>query len=144
MRLFGYARVSTSQHSLEIQIKALQAEGVKSHRIFCDKGSGSDLSRMGLRPLQLKVEDGETILVKTLDRLGRDTAEMIQLIKDFDDKGVAICFLDNGINTDGTIGKMVTILSAVAQAEHQRILGERMKEDWKSRQIVSDLDENLL
>ena len=83
-------------------------------------------------------------MVKTLDRLGRDTAEMIQLIKDFDDKGVAICFLDNGINTDGTIGKMVTILSAVAQAEHQRILGERMKEDWKSRQIVSDLDENLL
>ena len=37
MRLFGYVRVSTSQQSLEIQIKALQAEGVKYHRIFCDK-----------------------------------------------------------------------------------------------------------
>lgn len=53
---------------------------------------------------------------------------MIALIKEFDSIGVAIRFLDDGISTEGTMGKMVvTILSAVAQAERQRIL-ERTNE----------------
>jgi DNA invertase Pin-like site-specific DNA recombinase len=128
MRLFGYARVSTSQQSLEIQIKALKESGVSISRIFTDKISGSHLDRDGLQLLRLKVEEGDVILVKKLDRLGRDTADMIQLIKEFDDIGVAIRFLDDGISTEGTMGKMVvTILAAVAQAERQRIL-ERTNE----------------
>jgi DNA invertase Pin-like site-specific DNA recombinase len=53
---------------------------------------------------------------------------MIALIKEFDEMGVSIRFLDDGISTEGTMGKMVvTILSAVAQAERQRIL-ERTNE----------------
>lgn len=128
MRLFGYARVSTSQQSLEIQLKALKNEGVQTNRIFTDKISGCHLNREGLQMLRLKVEEGDVILVKKLDRLGRDTADMIQLVKEFDDMGVAIRFLDDGISTEGNMGKMViTILSAVAQAERQRIL-ERTNE----------------
>ena len=128
MRLFGYARVSTSQQSLDNQVKALQAEGVESHRIFSDKVSGSDLDRPGLGLLQLKAEKGDVILVKKLDRLGRDTADMIHLIKEFDENGMAVRFLDDEISTEGTMGKMVvTILSAVAQAERERIL-ERTNE----------------
>ena len=128
MRLFGYARVSTCQQSLDNQVKTLQAKGVESHRLFTDKVSGRDLNRSGLSLLQLKVEKGDVILVKKLDRLGRDTADMIQLIKEFDENGVAIRFLDDGISTEGTMGKMVvTILSAVAQAERERIL-ERTNE----------------
>ena len=128
MRLFGYARVSTSQQSLDVQVKALKAEGVRASRIFTDKVSGSHVNREGLQMLRIKVEEGDIILVKKLDRLGRDTADMIQLIKEFDEMGVAIRFLDDGISTEGTMGKMVvTILSAVAQAERQRIL-ERTNE----------------
>lgn len=128
MRLFGYARVSTSQQSLDIQIKALKDGGVKANRIFADKVSGSHVNREGLSLLRVKVEEGDMILVKKLDRLGRDTSDMIQLIKEFDEMGVAIRFLDDGISTEGTMGKMVvTILSAVAQAERQRIL-ERTNE----------------
>ncbi len=71
----------------------------------------------------MKVEEGDVILVKKLDRLGRDTADMIQLIKEFDAQGVAVRFIDDGISTDGDMGQMVvTILSAVAQAERRRIL----------------------
>src|SRR5205807_9721766 len=63
-----------------------------------------------------------------LDRLGRDTADMIQIIKQFDEMGVYVRFLDDHISTEGTMGKMVvTILSAVATAERQRIL-ERTNE----------------
>lgn len=128
MRLIGYARVSTSQQSLDLQIQALRAKGVKPSRIFTDKATGANVDRNGLNLLRVKVEEGDVILVKKLDRLGRDTSDMIQLIKEFDEMGVAIRFLDDGINTEGTMGKMViTILSAVAQAERQRIL-ERTNE----------------
>ena len=128
MRLFGYARVSTSQQSLELQVNALKEAGVKPNRIFTDKATGTHTDRDGLQLLQVKVEEGDVILVKKLDRLGRDTADMIQLIKQFDTIGVAVRFLDDGISTEGSMGKMVvTILSAVAQAECQRIL-ERTNE----------------
>lgn len=128
MRLFGYARVSTSQQSLDIQVNALKDAGVKENRIFTDISSGSHAKRDGLTLLRLKVEESDVILVKKLDRLGRDTADMIQLIKEFDEIGVSVRFLDDGISTEGTMGKMVvTILSAVAQAERHRIL-ERTNE----------------
>ncbi|CAG0978993.1 partial Transposon gamma-delta resolvase, partial [Anaerolineae bacterium] len=96
MRLFGYARVSTSHQSLELQLKSLKQHGVEKHRIFTDKQSGSDSDREGLNLLRLKVEAGDVILVTKLDRLGRDTADMIQLIKAFDALGVSIRFLDDG------------------------------------------------
>lgn len=83
----------------------------------------------------MKVEDGDVVLVKKLDRLGRDTADMIQLIKEFDVQGVAVGFIDDGISTDGDMGQMVvTILSAVAQAERRRIL-ERTNEGRKEARM---------
>jgi len=129
MRLFGYARVSTSQQSLTLQIKALKESGVKARRIFTDKSSGKNMDdRNGLQLLQMKVEEGDVVLVKKLDRLGRDTFDMIRLIKEFDDAGVAVRFLDDGVSTEGDMGKMViTILVAVAEAERKRIL-ERTNE----------------
>ncbi len=128
MHLFGYARVSTSQQSLDTQIKLLKEEGIKISRIFSDKSTGSKLDRKGLDLLRVKVEEGDLIIVTKLDRLGRDTADMIQLIKYFDNIGVSIKFLSDGISTEGSMGKMVvTILSAVAQAERERIL-ERTNE----------------
>jgi len=128
MRLFGYARVSTSQQSLELQVKALKAAGVTPSRIFSDKATGSNADRPGLHTLQVKVEEGDVILVTKLDRLGRDTADMIQIIKQFHDMGVHVRFLDDHITTEETMGKMVvTILSAVATAERERIV-ERTNE----------------
>lgn len=128
MRLFGYARVSMSRQSLDIQINALKTAGVNDTRIFTDTETGKHVDRHGLKLLRMKVEEGDILLVKKLDRLGRDTGDMIRLIEEFDKLGVAIRFLDDGISTEGTMGKMVvTILSAVAQAERLRIL-ERTNE----------------
>ncbi len=56
MRLFGYARVSTSQQSLDIQIRALKNAGVKANRIFTDKASGNSTVREGLELLRMKME----------------------------------------------------------------------------------------
>ncbi|HGW4715854.1 TPA: recombinase family protein, partial [Klebsiella pneumoniae] len=57
MRLFGYARVSTSQQSLDLQVRALKDAGVKANRIFTDKASGSSTDREGLDWHCCKVSD---------------------------------------------------------------------------------------
>lgn len=92
----------------------------------------------------MKVEEGEVILVKKLDRLGRDTADMIQLIKEFNAQGVVVRFIDDGISTNGEMekwrngemGKMVvTILSAVADTERRRIF-ERTNEGRHEAKLI--------
>jgi len=128
MRKFGYARVSTSQQSLDIQIKMLREAGVDDERILTDKTSGKDVERDGLKLLRIKIERGDCIYVSQLDRLGRNTYDMIQLVKEFSDQGVNVHFIKDGLSTDGPMGRMlITILSAVAESERHRIL-ERTNE----------------
>ncbi|MBY9094519.1 recombinase family protein [Pseudomonas aeruginosa] len=69
MRIFGYARVSTSQQSLDIQIRALKDAGVKANRIFTDKASGSSTDREGLDLLRMKVEEGALLQIVGGDKL---------------------------------------------------------------------------
>ena len=96
---------------------------MKPHRLFSDQESGHHADRAGLNLLKLKVEVGDVVLACKLDRLGRSTLDMVQLIEYFNQAGVAVRFLDEGLSTEGQMGNMViTILSAVAQAERARIL----------------------
>lgn len=92
MILFGYARVSTSQQSLALQVDALKNAGVKHNHIFTDKTPGGNLNRKGLDLLRVKVEEGDVILATKLNRLGRDTVDRVHLIKDCDVVGVAFAF----------------------------------------------------
>lgn len=134
MALIGYARVSTNQQDLSLQVQALKDAGVKEHPdyLFTDKASGKTDKREGLQALLTKVREGDHIIVKKLDRLGRNTADMISIIEDLDQRGITISFIDDGISTEGSMGKMViTILAAVAQAERERIL-ERTNEGRKA------------
>ena len=127
-RLFGYARVSTSQQSLVIQMKALTEQNIEAHRIFTDKASGKNLDRSGLDALRGKVEKGDTVLVAKMDRLGRNTLDMLTILREFRDQDVAVRFFQDGISTESEMGTMViTILAAVAQSERARIL-ERTNE----------------
>lgn len=135
MAKLGYARVSTNQQRLDIQIKLLKARGVRKDRIFTDKASGINTDRPGLERLLNRAEDGEEVLVMKLDRLGRNTLDMITILEKLNKKGVAVTFVDDSLSTKGDIGYMlITILSAVAQAERARIL-ERTNE---GRQAAKD------
>ncbi|XPF94270.1 recombinase family protein [Colwellia sp. RE-S-Sl-9] len=130
MASLGYARVSTNIQDLGIQKERLIAEGVKdsSDFLFTDKASGKSDERLGLQLMLTKAREGDVIVVTKLDRLGRNTADMISIIDDLHKRKIAVKFLDDGISTEGTMGKMVvTILAAVAQAERERIL-ERTNE----------------
>jgi DNA invertase Pin-like site-specific DNA recombinase len=126
----GYARVSTHQQDLAVQLAALKEAGVQDHRdfLFKDKASGKNDNRKGLQLLLTKARKGDHIIVTKLDRLGRNTSDMIKIIEDLHERNITVQFLDDGISTEGTMGKMVvTILAAVAQAERERIL-ERTNE----------------
>lgn len=68
MRLFGYARVSTNQQLLDIQIKRLKDARIKESRIFYDKTTGGNLDRVGLDNLLHKTEEGADILKKILEK----------------------------------------------------------------------------
>ncbi|TKG12221.1 recombinase family protein [Vibrio sp. F13] len=128
MALLGYARVSTNQQKLDLQVNTLIEKGVREDRIFTDKVSGAIDDRAGLKDLLIRAERDDIILCTKMDRLGRNTSHMIKIVDSCYKKGVSIRFLDNHLSTEGVIGKMVIqILSAVAEAERERIL-ERTNE----------------
>ncbi|MEZ2454154.1 MULTISPECIES: recombinase family protein [Enterobacterales] len=128
MALLGYARVSTSHQKLTAQISELKSSGVREDRIFTDMMSGATDEREGLQRLLARAEQEDIILCTKMDRLGRNTSDMIKIVDTCYKKGIAIRFLENGLSTEGTMGKMVIqILAAVAEAERERIL-ERTNE----------------
>ena len=128
MAKLGYARVSTNQQKLDIQVTALKELGVRRDRIFKDKASGKNTDRPGLERLLSRAEEGDEVFCTKLDRLGRNTLDMITIVEKLHDKGVSVIFVDDNLSTAGDMGYMlITILSAVAQAERARIL-ERTNE----------------
>jgi DNA invertase Pin-like site-specific DNA recombinase len=88
-KIFGYARVSTKEQNLTRQIDALKEYGINERDIFYDKKSGKDFDREQYILLKKILRHGDTIVVKELDRLGRDMSGI---------KGEWNYFLENGIN----------------------------------------------
>ena len=94
---FGYARVSTSDQSLDIQIQKLKDAGCD--RIFSEKISGAKNDRKELSRLLDRVRKGDTICVVRLDRLGRRMLKLTEMILDFKERGIHFESLDNKIDT---------------------------------------------
>ena len=104
MAKLGYARVSTHQQSLDIQVSRLTKEGVREDRLFTDKASGKSADeREGLQRLISRAESGDEVLVTKMDRLGRNTLDMVSLVEEFSEKGVVVHF-DNGDVSDRSAG----------------------------------------
>ena len=132
---FGYARVSTSQQSLTIQHNKLVEAGVSEERIFSDKKSGKNNDREGLiglcdtlDALHKANSEGVHLYISKMDRLGRSTRDMLDLIEKFNSWAVTVHFIDDGLSTGNAHSELVmTILSAVSTADRLRIL-ERTNE----------------
>lgn len=75
----GYARVSTTRQHLERQLDALSAAGIPDERVFVDKKTGATVDRDGLSALLKYARPGDTVVVYTLDRLGRNLREVLNL-----------------------------------------------------------------
>ena len=75
---YGYARVSTKEQNEERQLIALTGFGIAETAIFVDKQSGKDFERTQYRKLIRKLKDGDTLVVKSIDRLGRNYEEILE------------------------------------------------------------------
>ncbi len=124
MRLFGYARVSTSQQSLDLQVRALKDAGVKANRIFTDKASGSSTDREGLDLLRMKVEEVMSFWLRSSTVWLARHCRYDPTDKEFDAQGACspVSLMTGSVPTVIWGQMVVTILSAVAQAERRRIL----------------------
>jgi hypothetical protein len=117
MARIGYARVSTTDQDLEGQLARLKAEGCQVIR--AEKVSG--VSRAGRTELATILEflrPGDELVVTRLDRLGRDTRDVLNLVHECEQKGAFVTVLDPHVSTRGEMGKIVlTVLGMVAQME---------------------------
>jgi DNA invertase Pin-like site-specific DNA recombinase len=117
MTIYGYARVSTTDQSLETQIERLMAAGCKLVRR--EKISGKTTTgRTELQVLMDFIDPGDVLMVVKLDRLGRNTRDVLNLVHELDQKGASLRVLEPAVDTDGPMGKMiVTVLGMVAEME---------------------------
>ncbi|MCZ7376531.1 recombinase family protein [Micromonospora sp. WMMC250] len=119
----GYARVSTTKQHLDRQIDALEKAGIPTDRIYVDKRTGATVDRDGLKKLLAYVRAGDTIVVYTLDRLGRNLREVLNLVHDLNDRGVGVRSLADPmpIDTNATgMGRIAFLLLALI-AEMERV-----------------------
>jgi DNA invertase Pin-like site-specific DNA recombinase len=116
----GYARVSTGHQSLDQQLDALTAAGVKPNRVYTDKLSGTSTreQRPGLAALLDYARPGDAIVVVGIDRLGRNAAEVMATIRDLRDRDIVLRSLREGIDTSNATGRMVAgVLASLAELE---------------------------
>ena len=121
MARIGYARVSTIDQDHESQVERLKAEGCEIVR--AEKVSGG--SRQGRIELSTVIEflrPDDELVVTRLDRLGRDTRDVLNIVHDCDERGATVTVLDPFISTKGDMGRVViTVLGMVAEMERRFI-----------------------
>ena len=94
-RTYGYARVSTSEQHTDRQIEALLRFGVPEQNIIIDKASGKDTEREGYQYLKRQIlRQGDTLVIKELDRLSRNKSDIKHELESFKEMGVRVMILD--------------------------------------------------
>lgn len=127
-RLIGYARVSTQEQNLHLQLEALEESGCSKSNIYIDKISGVKSERPGLDRCLAELVAGDTLLVWRLDRLGRSMSHLVSIVEELRMKGISfrsIC--DGSIDTTTASGELIfNIFSSLAQFE-RRLIQERTR-----------------
>jgi DNA invertase Pin-like site-specific DNA recombinase len=143
-KLIGYARVSTRQQSTDRQQADLRASGVRRDDLYVDQGvSGARASRPEFDRAVNALEEGDTLVITTLDRLGRSTQNMLAFAEELRRIGAGLRVLNLGggdVDTSTPMGSMLfTIMAALAQMEHE-IKSERITDSISKRRAAgSDL-----
>lgn len=127
--IYGYARVSTADQNLARQIKTL--EKAKCETIFKEKLSGATTERPQLNELLDIVEEGDTIIIHSLDRLARSTKDLLNIVEYLKNKGVALKSVnDSWLDTsnDNPFSELLlTIMGGLSEYE-RKVIKQRQKE----------------
>ena len=119
--LVGYARISTSEQTLDPQLDQLKAVGCE--RIFTDVISGSKSDRPGLDDAMHFLRPGDTLVVTRLDRLGRSLKDLIKQTGDMSSKGIEFKSLAEAIDTSSASGKLLFhVMGALSEIERTLIV----------------------
>ncbi|MFE9882502.1 recombinase family protein [Streptomyces sp. NPDC005784] len=124
----AYARVSTTKQSLERQLDALSAAGISNERIYVDKKSGASIERPGLTDLLAYARPGDTVVVHTLDRLGRNLREVLNLVHDLNERQIGVRSLADPLpinTTDEGMGRIAFLLLALFAEMERTFTAER-------------------
>ena len=117
MAIVGYARVSSTGQSLDVQLEKLGHAGCD--KVYQEKRSGTDANRPELKAALDYVREGDVFVFTKIDRLARSTLDFANIMDGLERKGVAVRILDQQIDTGTPAGKlMLTMLSAVAEFEN--------------------------
>ncbi|QIL78149.1 recombinase family protein (plasmid) [Hymenobacter sp. HDW8] len=117
----GYARVSTRDQNLELQLDALTKAGCET--IYQEKVSGgASASRPELERLLTQLRPGDTLYIYKLDRLGRSLKHLLQVVGDLQQRGVGLVSLTDAINTTSAQGRLVfNLFASLAEFERELI-----------------------
>lgn len=118
MALVAYIRVSSVGQSLDVQRDKMLGEGVEPDHIFAEKRSGVDGSRPALKDALRFVRKGDTFLITKIDRLARSATDLLNIVKQLEDKGVYLKVIDQSIDTSSPAGRaMLQMLAVFAEFE---------------------------
>ena len=120
-RLIGYARVSTEDQSLELQLKALREAGVREDNLHVEKKSGSGMAkRPELEFALMDCREGDTLVVWRLDRLTRSLPDLYVLLKRLRDKGTELRSLTESLDSKTPAGRLaMNTMVSFAQFERE-------------------------
>lgn len=124
--IIAYARVSTEQQELARQLDALQAHGYD--KLIQEKYTGTKKDRAGLQQLLDIVRTGDTVLVESISRLGRNTVDILTIIEQLTQQGIEFVSLKENIDSSTPTGRaMLGMIAVISQLERDLIV-QRTKE----------------
>jgi DNA invertase Pin-like site-specific DNA recombinase len=127
MNIF-YARVSTEEQNEARQIQLAKENGIDERYIFIDKQSGKDTNRKEYQRMMNFVREGDCLIVESISRIARNTADLLNIVAELQKKGVEFVSKKENIDTNTPQGKfMLTVFGAMAELEREQIL-QRQRE----------------
>ena len=134
MAIYGYCRVSTAGQSADMQINALKEQGVPADKIFSDILSGSTKDRPELNKLVSMLNNGDTLVVWKLDRLGRSVRNLSSFLEEMNTKGVVNkSRIDSLVTSNKSYIMLFHHVSVVSEMEKENT-NERIREGIKNAQ----------